>query len=432
MNRRTLAAQRTGGIRGKLQRGETRDERVVGEKAPAQRLADAGDELDRFECLQASNHTAQRTQHARFAAARHAAGRGRFRKKAAITGTAARRLEDRDLAFELENASVDERPPREKRRVVVEIARAEIVGPIEDHIVAGKQIDGVRRSYSVGMRYDPNERIRRPQTPRGRLDLGLAHGCVVMQELPLQVVRLDAIEVGDAERADSGGGEIQGRGAAESAGSDDKHARRGELLLPGHTHLIEQDVPAVAREFGGREVGQRSGHLGEREPERAGSQLKLHRRWSPGGMAAMRCLGIDYGARRVGLSYGDDLGVATPLPALIDADPGKRWTTLLALIAQRRITDLVLGYPLNMDDTAGFKSKEVDAFAARLRAETKLPVHLVDERLTSYEAESTIAKSKRRDIRASGIIDSRAATLILQDYLMQKIGLPPPPEDEAT
>jgi putative holliday junction resolvase len=65
-----------------------------------------------------------------------------------------------------------------------------------------------------------------------------------------------------------------------------------------------------------------------------------------------------------------------------------------------------------------------------LRNEVKLPVHLVDERLTSYEAESTIAKSKRRDVRASGIIDSRAATLILQDYLNQKIGLPPPPDEE--
>ena len=70
-----------------------------------------------------------------------------------------------------------------------------------------------------------------------------------------------------------------------------------------------------------------------------------------------------------------------------------------------------------------------DAFAARLRAEINLPVHLVDERLTSYEAESTIAKSKRRDVRASGIIDSRAATIILQDYLNQKLP-PPPPSDE--
>lgn len=141
----------------------------------------------------------------------------------------------------------------------------------------------------------------------------------------------------------------------------------------------------------------------------------------------MRFLGIDYGARRIGLSYGDELGVATPLPALTDVDPAKRWSGLVAVVAQRRITDLVIGYPLNMDDTAGFKAKEVDAFAARLRAETKLPVHLVDERLTSYEAESTIAKSKRRDVRASGVIDSRAATIILQDFLNQKF--PPALED---
>ena len=78
----------------------------------------------------------------------------------------------------------------------------------------------------------------------------------------------------------------------------------------------------------------------------------------------MRFLGIDYGARRIGLSYGDDiLGVATPLPALTDADADKRWTGLATVIKQRRITDLVVGYPLNMDDTVGFKAKEVDVFA---------------------------------------------------------------------
>lgn len=140
----------------------------------------------------------------------------------------------------------------------------------------------------------------------------------------------------------------------------------------------------------------------------------------------MRYLGIDYGARRIGLSYGDELAVATPLPALTDVDEGKRWSALLAVIAQRRIQEVVIGHPLNMDDSVGFKAKEVEKFAARLKAEVKLPVHLVDERLTSYEAEATIAKGKRRDVRASGIIDSRAATLILQDYLNQVYGLPPP------
>lgn len=145
----------------------------------------------------------------------------------------------------------------------------------------------------------------------------------------------------------------------------------------------------------------------------------------------MRCLGIDYGSRRIGLSFGDDLGVATPLPALTEADESRRWAALAAAVKQRRVTDLVLGYPLNMDDTPGFKAKEVDAFAAKLRSEFALPVHLVDERLTSYEAESTIAKAKRRDVRASGVIDSRAATLILQDFLNQKIPLPPPPGEES-
>jgi len=143
----------------------------------------------------------------------------------------------------------------------------------------------------------------------------------------------------------------------------------------------------------------------------------------------MRCLGIDYGTRRIGLSYGDDLGVATPLPAIVDAAPEKRWAGLVAAIKSRQATDLVLGYPLNMDDTAGPKAKEAEALAGRLRAELSLPVHLVDERLTSYEAESTIAKSKRREVRASGLIDSRAATLILQDFLDQKS--PPPAVDDT-
>lgn len=141
----------------------------------------------------------------------------------------------------------------------------------------------------------------------------------------------------------------------------------------------------------------------------------------------MRCIGIDLGTRRIGLAFGDELGVATPLPALTQADPAQRWNALLAIVRERRATALVIGHPLNMDDTVGPKAKEAEAVAEKLRTELGLPVHLIDERLTSYEAESTIAKSKRRDVRASGIIDSRAATLILQDYLDQ---IMPPPESE--
>jgi putative Holliday junction resolvase len=138
----------------------------------------------------------------------------------------------------------------------------------------------------------------------------------------------------------------------------------------------------------------------------------------------MRCLGIDYGARRIGLAFGDDLGVATPLPAIVTADAARRWAALGDRVRERRATDLVLGYPFNMDGSSGFKAKEVDAFAARLRAEFGLPVHLVDERLTSYEAEASIPPARRRAVRASGIVDSSAATLILQDFLNEKLRLP--------
>jgi len=142
----------------------------------------------------------------------------------------------------------------------------------------------------------------------------------------------------------------------------------------------------------------------------------------------MRCLGIDYGTKRVGLAHGDEVGVATPLPALIAADAVARWTKLGEVIRQRRITDLVLGYPYNMDGSAGFKAKEVDDFAAKLRAQFGLPVHLVDETLTSYAAESSVPKKARRELRGSGLVDSRAACLILQDFLDQKI--PPPPSGQ--
>lgn len=129
-----------------------------------------------------------------------------------------------------------------------------------------------------------------------------------------------------------------------------------------------------------------------------------------------RFLGIDHGTRRVGLAYGDDIGVATPLPALASNDAGKRWADLAAVLKERRITDVVLGLPLNMDGSSGPKAKEVEAFAQKVHAEFKLSVHLVDERLTSYEAESTIPPSKRRAVRKTGLIDSRAATIILQDF----------------
>jgi putative holliday junction resolvase len=144
----------------------------------------------------------------------------------------------------------------------------------------------------------------------------------------------------------------------------------------------------------------------------------------------MRCLGIDPGTKRIGLAFGDDLGLATPLPALVQPLESQRWQALAEIIRQRRVTDLVLGYPLNMDDSIGPKARETEALARRLQTEFGLPVHLVDERLTSHEAEASIPKAQRRAVRDSGVVDSRAAALILQDFLNQRFPAELPGPDE--
>ena len=140
----------------------------------------------------------------------------------------------------------------------------------------------------------------------------------------------------------------------------------------------------------------------------------------------MRFLGIDYGTRRIGLATGDELGIATPIPALVEADAAARRKALAAVVKTRRIQEIVLGLPLNMDGSSGFKAKETEAFAEELRAEFGLPVHLVDERLSSHLVESGMNQKQLREIRGKGIIDSRAAAVILQDYLDQRFppGLP--------
>jgi putative Holliday junction resolvase len=143
---------------------------------------------------------------------------------------------------------------------------------------------------------------------------------------------------------------------------------------------------------------------------------------------APRFLGIDHGTRRIGLSYGDDIGVATPLPAIASQDTSRHWSALAAVLKDKRITEVVLGHPLNMDGSSGPKALEVEEFARRIHSEFGLPVHLVDERLTSYEAESTIPPSKRRAVRKTGLIDSRAATIILQDFLDGRFPEDPPRE----
>jgi len=155
----------------------------------------------------------------------------------------------------------------------------------------------------------------------------------------------------------------------------------------------------------------------------------------------MNYLGIDYGEKRIGLSSGDDdVRLAVPIPAAVEPTKEARLAHIAREIERRRIGALVVGYPFNMDGSVGFKAKEVDAFIAELEAKFGLPIHRTDERLTSQAAEAQMREAapkntrKKKSVKAkqqerrSGALDSRAATLILQDWLDGGVA-PLPPGD---
>ena len=141
---------------------------------------------------------------------------------------------------------------------------------------------------------------------------------------------------------------------------------------------------------------------------------------------SMRILGVDYGHKRIGLAYADELGVALPVRAATQTSFDERMEYIAKIVKERRVEKFVVGYPYNMDGTAGAKALEVDDFILKLKEKFSLPVDIEDERLTSFQAEAEIsmftsARKKsvqaRKKQRAAGDVDSRAAAIILQEFL---------------
>ncbi len=133
-------------------------------------------------------------------------------------------------------------------------------------------------------------------------------------------------------------------------------------------------------------------------------------------------LGIDYGSRRVGLSHADELGFAFALPAAVAESAEERFTQIGKEITRLKVTLLVLGYPLSVEGERTKRCDEVDVFAAELTRRFALPIEKVDEALTSQAADELGGRkarsaNERKQQARSGERDSRAAAVLLQDFL---------------
>ncbi len=135
----------------------------------------------------------------------------------------------------------------------------------------------------------------------------------------------------------------------------------------------------------------------------------------------MKCLGMDLGTKTLGLATSDKLGlIASPYKTI-------RYTTLEELvdlvieeIKSLRIEVLVLGYPKNMNNSLGFAVERTEKFKNLLENKINMPITLIDERLSTVEAENILIKEdKSRDERKK-MIDAVAASIILDTYLRKE------------
>ncbi len=141
----------------------------------------------------------------------------------------------------------------------------------------------------------------------------------------------------------------------------------------------------------------------------------------------MRILGLDYGARTVGTAVSDPMGwTAQPLETICRKEEDKLRRTLARiaeLCRQYDIQKIVVGLPLNMNDSEGERAVLARAFGEKVAARTGLPVVYEDERLSTLEAEEILRETGKPPKDWKKVIDQMAASLILRSYMEKEARL---------
>ena len=133
----------------------------------------------------------------------------------------------------------------------------------------------------------------------------------------------------------------------------------------------------------------------------------------------MRYLGLDLGSKTLGMALSDPNGIIASSYKIIrhDEDYEKLVDEVDEVIKQENVEKIVLGLPKNMNNTIGFKGELSYQFKKMLESKINKEVILVDERLTTKEANNLLIKNDTSRKKKKKVVDSIAATIILQSYL---------------
>lgn len=129
-------------------------------------------------------------------------------------------------------------------------------------------------------------------------------------------------------------------------------------------------------------------------------------------------LGLDVGARRIGLAITDPLWItAQGLETLQRKNKRRDFDQLEKVVRQYEVVEIVVGLPLRMSGAEGTQAEKMQRFAEELRERLHLPVHLWDERLTSAQANRLLRETDMSIKRRGEVVDQMAAVLILQSWM---------------
>lgn len=134
----------------------------------------------------------------------------------------------------------------------------------------------------------------------------------------------------------------------------------------------------------------------------------------------MRVLGLDLGTKSLGIAVSDATNtIATPLKVINfkEGEYDSVISELQEIITTKKITDIALGLPKNMDNSEGFAAQRSIDFKALLEQHFAANIHLVDERLSTVEALNILKATGNKRINEKNIVDAVAASIILENYL---------------
>ena len=135
----------------------------------------------------------------------------------------------------------------------------------------------------------------------------------------------------------------------------------------------------------------------------------------------MKYLAMDLGTKRLGLAISTSGVLTTPYKLISFKTYEEARDEVIKIIEKEKITCLVLGLPKNMDNSMGFASERSLNFKKLLEEKCSLPVNLVDERLSTVEAESILIENNYSRKKRKNVIDELSACIILDTYL-RKVG----------